>query len=183
MNRSEIKIIQIPHSKKELHSCNRNKTGYNVYISWFFHDFNIMDEEEQKHLLCINNIHQYEEYEAHEEDSIMSKPKATTIDIIRLAAQVWGAMSKSIKCAWRQRADIVNSLPILGSFTEIPMNITNHHIIHSLSLEHNRFVTFIHNILKKTSGFTTDSMKTKKIGNARIKLGYQVFRSFLLIIF
>jgi hypothetical protein len=136
-----------------------------------------MDEGEQKHLLCINNVHQYEQYKAHEEDSIMSRPKATTIDIIHLAAWVWEAMSESIKCAWRQRADIVNSLPILGSFTEIPTNITNHHIIHSSTLGHNQFVKFIHNILNKTSGFTTDSMKTKKIGNERIKLGYQVFHS------
>jgi hypothetical protein len=180
MNRTTIQIIQIPHSKKEIQSSNRNKTGYNVFLSWFFHDFNIMDEDEQKHLLCINNIHQYEEYQAHEEDSVISRPRATTIDIIRLAARVWGGMSESIKCAWRQRAEIVNSLPILGSFTEIPTNITNHHIIHSLTLEHNRFVTFIHNILKKTSGFNKDSMKTKKIGNERIKLGYQVFRSFFI---
>jgi hypothetical protein len=94
----------------------------------------------------------------------------------------WRRMGIVNQQAWKDRAAVVNRLPILGAFTSIPVEIqrnTDELVIQSLTLEYDRLVSYIHNGLKVTQPFT-ESIKEKTFGKERFELGSQLFCSFFL---
>ena len=181
-NSSRRKILGLDYSDKELYSRNRNKTGYNIYVSFYFSDFKGLDYETKKSVLCDAEIHDISEYDLHEEDSVVSVPLATTIDVMRIAARKWREMPADTKNAWKERAELVNNLPIYGAFVSIPnhvIKIQEDVIKKSLTQDFDRFTATIKNAIRKKTKIT-ESLKQKQFGKERFILGVQVFRSFLL---
>jgi hypothetical protein len=119
--RSANEILGLQHSQKELYSRNRKKSGYSVYMSWFYHDFNNMCTERKKHCMIESGIHHENWYD--DDDSIMSDPPITTAQTMRLCGMYWRRMGIVKQQAWKDRAAVVNQLPILGAFTSIPVEI------------------------------------------------------------
>ena len=80
-------VMNLHHSQKEILSRNRKKTGYNVFQSWFYHDWNTLDHEERRNVLVSANIHHEHEY--NDDDSLVSDPPIEVGDITRLCGRVW----------------------------------------------------------------------------------------------
>ena len=152
-------------------------------MSWFFIDFKELDYEQKKDRLLQARIFTSDEYDEYEDNiSIASEPDATTVDILRLAAGNWRCMSDDLKCAWRERAIIINQLPIIGAFDSIPQNIINNKdelILTSLTKEFSRFVSFMHRVLRSNPS-VPESKKHKRFGKEVVLLGSQLFRKFFL---
>jgi hypothetical protein len=90
----------------------------------------------------------HHEYLYDDNDSIMSNPPITTAQTMRLCGMYWRRMGIAKQQAWKDRAAVVNQLPILGAFTSIPVEIqrnTDQLVIQSLTLEYDRLVSYIHN--------------------------------------
>ena len=180
---SQHQILSLQQSTKEIHAKNRKKNGYNVYMSWCFIEFNELDYEQKKDRLVEARIRTSYEYEEYEENiSIASEPDATTVDILRLAARNWRYMSDDLKDAWRERATIINQLPIIGAFASIPQNIINNKdelVLISLTKEFSRFASTMHRVLK-SSPCVVEGKKYKRFGKEVVLLGSQLFRNFFL---
>ena len=59
--RSPNDILCLQHSQKELYARNRKKTGYAVYMSWFFHDFANLSIAMKKECMIEGGMHDAEE--------------------------------------------------------------------------------------------------------------------------
>ena len=178
--RSPNEILYLQHSQKELNARNRKKSGYAVYMSWFYHDFGNMSTEEKKECMIEEGLHHADDYD--DDDSIMSDPPITTSHTMRLCGIHWRRMGIIKQQAWKDRAAIVNQLPVLGAFSSLPQELetnTDQLIIKSLTLEYDRLISYLHNGLKMTQPFT-ESIKEKTFGKERFELGSQLFRSFFL---
>ena len=180
IRRSPAEVMALPHSQKELTARNRNKSGYAVYMSWFYHDFYAVSTEVRRDILSVRQIHDDRQYD--DDDSCVSDPPITSGHSMRLCGMLWREQSHDQVVAWKDRATNVNQLPILGAFTSLPETLqpnTEQMVMKSLTLEYDRLRTYIHNGLKKTQPFT-DSVKEKTFGRERFELGTQLFRSFFL---
>ena len=60
-----------------------------------------------------------------DEDSVISLPEVTTVDIIKVATIEWSKIELETKRAWRELATMINNLPILGDFKTVPGIITD----------------------------------------------------------
>ena len=110
----------------------------------------------------------------------MSDPAITTSHTMRLCGIYWARMGVRKQQAWKDRAAIVNDLPVLGAFSSLPEELqtnTNQVVIQSLTLEYDRLIGYLHNGLKMKQAFT-ESIKEKTFGKERFELGTQLFRSF-----
>eukprot|EP00957_Ditylum_brightwellii_P092561 7048700-Ditylum_brightwellii.AAC.1 len=55
-NRDALNIGSFPFSDKEKVNQGRRRTGYNVFVSWYFVDFKMPDEEEKERLLFLSGV-------------------------------------------------------------------------------------------------------------------------------
>ena len=67
-----------------------------IYCFIFFQTFQIATDKEQKSLLYDCDVHCIEMYSG-DEDSIISTPSASTVDIIKAAAKKWKNMDMNVK--------------------------------------------------------------------------------------
>jgi hypothetical protein len=147
-------------------------------MSWFYHDFGNLTSERKSEIMIEEGLHVAGDYD--DEDSIMSDPPITTSHTMRLCGIYWRRMGMVRQQAWKDRAAIINQLPVLGAFSSLPFELesnTEHLIVQSLTLEYDWLISYIHNGLKVTQPFT-ESMKEKTFGKERFELGSQLFRSF-----
>lgn len=170
-------ITSLPISNKEKFSRNRNKSGYNVYQSWFYHDWHQYSSEKKKELLCQYGIHNVNDYD--DDDSITSDPPITPIHVLRLCARYWSYQPESIKQQWNSRAIIVNTLPILGVFDSTPTAILDADIAYSMTQEYDRIRSCINQILKSKQPFDPER-KERTFGLEKVTTGgtNQVYKSF-----
>ena len=174
-------VMNLHHSQKEILSRNRKKTGYNVFQSWFYHDWNTLDHEERRNVLVSANIHHEHEY--NDDDSLVSDPPIEVGDITRLCGRVWRRSGEVLQKAWSERAATINTLPVIGAFVKVPDVIANSGmndtICEAMTLEFDRFIAFIRSMLQKNECFL-ESTKEKTFGNESFLLQSQIFRSFFL---
>ena len=176
MNMQPNTILSLLISNKERNARNRSKSGYNIYQSWFYHDWHLLSETEKIHLLLQFEIHQNFDY--NDDDSLDSNPPITSIDMTRLCAKYWGHQNELIKLAWRRRAEDVNALPVLGAFTSVQNSVFKEkEIMHSLTQDFDRILCKFQNVLK-TRQTLKDSMKEKRFGCERFTLRSKVYKSF-----
>ena len=134
----------------------------------------------KKKCMIEEGMHHADDYD--DDDSVLSDPAITTSCAMRLCGIYWSRMGLYKQQAWKDRAAIVNKLPVLGAFSSFPVELetnTEHIIIHSLTLEYDRFASYLYNGLKMTQPFT-ESVKEKTFGKERFEMGSQLFRSFFL---
>ena len=173
-------ILTLPHSSTELQSKNRNKSGYTTFVSAFITEFNELSFNEKKDQLLKNNIHSSDGYDQHERaPRIFDAPVATAMDKNRLAAKSWRQLDDDLKKGWRERAELVNKLPILGEMQALPSQVTEKEVLASINMELFKFVTLMHNSLRRGSRII-DSVKTKAFGNERVIVRSKIFRSLFL---
>ena len=179
MERSADNINRLRPTRKQIEGTKRKLNGYNVYLGRFFADFRRVNEDEKKRLLCAAGIHDMRDYVASDEDSVVTKPSANNIDIIRLAALRWRHTVDDVKEAWKLKAGEINRLPILGVFTCIPKVVTDDGIAEMLSQEHNRFIRVINNTFRSRQT-VKDSTVIKSFGNEKVLLGANVYKSIFI---
>ena len=173
-------ILTLPHSSTELQSKNRKKTGYSTFVSAFVAEFNKLSFDEKKERLLDNNIHSSDGYDRHERaPRVFDAPVATAMDKNRLAAKSWRRLDNDLKKGWRERAELVNKLPILGEIQTLPSQITEQEVLASVNMELAKFVTLMHNSVRRGSRIV-DSVKWKTFGNEKLIVRSKIFRSLFL---
>ena len=172
--------LALSHSQKELLSKNQNKTMHTVFMSQFYCNFYTVTYKEQKGMISLAGIATDSDYKIDEEDSIHSNQTVTRTKTIYLCEIMWRRQSPNQIIVWKNRADIVNQLPIVGHFhtlLETLRDNTNDHILQLLTLEYDRIVKYLQNGVKKSQAFT-ESVKEKRFRKERFALGSQIFHSF-----
>jgi hypothetical protein len=101
-------------SKKEILARNRNKTGYNVYELWFYHDWKLCNDEEQRGALIQYNVHSEEEYD--DEDFVISDPAITAVDVLFAVCKVLGRTDRTYKEDMVESCHTCKSITCFGSF-------------------------------------------------------------------
>ena len=178
---TRLQVKQLQPTQRDILSRHRHKTGYNVFQSCFYHDWNMLSAEEKKVVLISTNIHSVLGYD--DEDSVVSDPPITGGDQARLCGKCWRQASLLLKDAWNDRAAVINQLPVIGSFTEVPEVVERRGqdgICLSMTLEYDRFVRFINGALKKKNESFNESVKMKTFGKESFCLQTQIFRSMFL---
>ena len=174
-------VTNLSPTIKDDYGMKRNLTGYNVYLRYFYQNFKLLTDSEQRDLLCSLGVHSVDMYLLIDEDSIVPVPKASDVDIIKAAATKWRRSDLAVKDAWRQLALEINQLPILGAFNSIPSMITDEEIGASLSRDHhNKFISTSSKMLRTTRISMKQDTKTKNFGKESVEIGNQVFKSFFL---
>jgi hypothetical protein len=168
----------LPFSKKEILARNRTKTGYNVYQSWFYHDWKLCSDDEQRGALIQYSVHSGEEYD--DEDSVISDPAITAVDVLRLCAKYWGGLTELTRRAWQNRAILVNQLPVLGAFTAVPAIVDEKLVMLALTNEFDRISKLFKMLLKNNKTNIIEGMKVKQFGNEKVSVGTQVFKHFYI---
>ena len=173
-------IISFPHTNNEIHSHNRNKTGYHVFVSVFSLQFNCLHRNEQTTLLINKNVHSRRWYHLHESNPILhDPPPISRIDRIRLAARHWEALGGNLKQAWNDRAVIINSLPVLGVFPGRPEDCTETIIVESLNWEFKRFASAFNQAVRKGGRFEESNM-VRRFGDELVEIKDKVYKTFAL---
>ena len=181
---TRLHVMQLQPTERELLSRNRHKTGYNVFQSCFYHDWNMLSAEEKKVALIHTNIHSILGHD--DEDSVVSDPPITRGDQARLCAKCWRRAILLLKDAWNDRAPVINQLPVIGMHAEVPEVVERSGqdgTCLSMTLEHDRFVRFINGALKKKNESFNESVKMKTFGKESFYLQTQIFVQYFLIIF
>ena len=78
-------ILQLQPTMNQIEGQKRKLSGYNVFLSRFFTQFEDRDEDDKRELLCKSNTHCANDYIVCDEDSSVTKSSTDNIDIIRLA--------------------------------------------------------------------------------------------------
>jgi hypothetical protein len=175
-DRNQQDILSLSFSQKEKLSRNRKKSGFNVYQSWFYSDWQTSTLEQRQNLLFQYRIHDPSQY--NDDDSVISDPVIESTHILQACAKHWSSLTGEIKEAWKLRTLQVNSLPVLGAYTSTPSMITDTDIQKSLTIEHDRISAILRNSLKCYQTFMKS--KVRQFGRERVvstNTG-QVFRSF-----
>lgn len=165
---------------RDIYGTKRNLNGYNVFLRYYFNCFKSLTEEDRKELLCRLGIHSMEMYLLSEEDSVVSAPEVCTTDTIKAAAMAWKELSLEARNAWKVVALRINNLPIIGAFESLPSVVTDQEVKHAMSADHNKFITTIHNILRKKKISIQDSTVTKRFGKEQVVVGAQVYKLFFI---
>lgn len=171
-------ILTLPYTKIETSSRNRKKTAFNTYVSIYFLQFNELNYEERKQFLINNRIFTAENFEEHEDDPIIyDEPRSSQADRLRLASRHWSALAPDLKAAWKERADMINKLPILGVFELRPDVITDSAVLISINNELDRFMSTMNRAISRPPRFQ-ESLNRKTFGKEkRIMVRSKIFRS------
>ena len=119
-------IVSLPLSTKEVSSTSRKRTGYNVYVSWFFFDFKALQQEREKErILVLAGVWAPPVLSCmSDEDSTRTPVSYGACHIMMAAARHWHRLSESVKTAWRRRAVRLNSMPVPGRFRSFPREVS-----------------------------------------------------------
>ena len=90
-------IKNLKPTARDIYGSKRNLTGYNVYLRYFLKHFELLTDKERKVLLCDLQIHSADMYPLSDEDSVISTPWTSTIDVIKTASIKWEKMGKNGK--------------------------------------------------------------------------------------
>ena len=111
---STNQIITLPLSKKEKLDPSINCKGYHVFLSWYFSEFNVLNDNDK--LLITSPYYNSEE----------SDDESTTIHVslvMKVAASHWKHSSTEYRVAWSERANQLNTQRLPGSFRMLPSEI------------------------------------------------------------
>ena len=150
-----------------------------IYVIIFLH-FKLLTDDKQRELLCDTGIHTEETYILSDEDSVISLPEVTTVDIIKVAAIEWSKIELETKRAWRELATMINNLPILGDFKTVPGIVTEEEIKTALSKDHHKFINTMQNILRTKKISMKQCTEVKKFGKEQVEIGDKVYKYFCL---
>ena len=178
---SRHSILSLPYTNIELSSHNRKRTAYHTFLSVYCIEFNKLNYIKRKHLLTENRIFTLEQYEEHENSPILfDEPAPTPSDRARLASRHWASLTPDLRQSWKERAELVNTLPVIGTFDVIPAEVNDDVILTALNLEYNKFVGAMNRALMRPTHFL-DSITRKSFGKEkRIQVKSKIFRSLYL---
>ena len=184
MNKTERSIVLgLRFSDKEIHSRSRNKSGYNVFVPWFYSDYKQLDTSEKQDIVVEYGVCSCGYFEVDPKYAdVCSLPEVTSSQLSRLCGKYWRGLTRSVKAAWNERADLVNSLPAVGVFESVPEHLQpqlEQVVVQSLTVEFARFASVIKKAVRYKA-LVVENKNMKQFGNERFELGLQVFRSFFV---
>ena len=184
MNKKERSIVlSLRFSDKELHSRSRNKSGYNVFVPWFYSDFKQLGTSEKQGMIVEYGVCDIEYFDVDPKYAdVCSVPEISSTQISRLCGKYWRGLDYSTKDAWNERAGLVNDLPAVGAFESVPEHLQpqlEQVVVQSLTVEFARFASVIKKAVRYKA-LVVENKRVKQFANERFELGLQVFRSFFV---
>ena len=177
---SSNEIENLPLSTKEEVHQSRKRIGYHVYLSNFFKQFSLLDDEEKEDVLVNYRIWP-EPAEDESINSILTPRMAQVPDVMKAAGRNWATLTDELKNGWRSRAAELNLRPQNdGKFTTIPSSINTNlqdNILAALSTDWAMFVSVMRSCVMRNRK-NGNSQKEYTFGLERIKLNSQIYRSF-----
>ena len=128
-------VIATPYNEKELHHHSRSRIGFHVYISMYFYQFKQLDRIDKEEVLIESGI--WEDYGEDDRsiDSVLTPRAPKCSDITKAASKKWREYSDTMRQSWDLRANALNALPIPGKFYDLPDQISNQHILESMTID------------------------------------------------
>eukprot|EP00957_Ditylum_brightwellii_P088438 6736172-Ditylum_brightwellii.AAC.1 len=82
-------IVFLPFSEMETKSKSPRKSGYNVFVSWFFLDFGVLYEEEKERYLISCCVWDVPVFYMSDKDSMRTAPLFKPYHVMNAAAKQW----------------------------------------------------------------------------------------------
>ena len=183
---SSTDIQQHPITEKERNHHSRNRVGYHVYLSSFFHYFTALSYEEKRKILIEYHVWKRNDFiddSDEEEDSVFTPIHPRASDVMKVAARKWAATDETLKTAWKNRASELNKRPRNdGKFESVPNVIVDtsmyKNVMQSLTLDWRSFANSMkHSMITNVKRMVEESEKVYKFGNESVKLHSQCYRS------
>lgn len=177
-------ILTLPLTRTERNHKSRDRHGYHLFFSYFYHQFKQLQEEEKVELLRLEGIWSHAVIDADDAsfDSLLTVEVVKCQDIMKLAGMRWRALNEDRKVAWCQRATIQNNRPRTdGRIVVIPPSLTlpslMENILHSISKDWQAIVSHFRSaIMRKPKN--GNSLMSYKFGKERTILYSQLYRKF-----
>ena len=119
----------------------------------------------------------------HERPHIYDLPPIATVDISRLYANRWRNISNELREEWKQRAALINELPVIGKIESDDITVLNSNIItDSITAEAERMRAFFHSSLKSFRK-TRHNLNVKRLllfKKDKYEQGTQIFHTFYM---
>ena len=90
-------ILQLQSTKNQIEGWKRKLNEYNVFLSCWFDQFEDLDKNEKRDLVCDLNVHCASDYVTSDLDSTKTKPFTNNNAIVTLASWRWRCTSDEIK--------------------------------------------------------------------------------------
>ena len=183
-------VIALPNTQREINHTSRQRIGYHVYLSYYFHLFSILSIADQKEIMYYHNIWYHDGYATDSSNNSILTPRCPVYyEITRAAAVKWRSYSIEMKTAWTTRAASLNERPPNdGNFESIPtqlvddenpQSINGNIIIQSLSTDWVNLSRLLRNTLLPSTRITRRE-KQYRFGNEVVRLCFQKYRVFYL---
>eukprot|EP00957_Ditylum_brightwellii_P051857 3932620-Ditylum_brightwellii.AAC.1 len=111
-NRDALDIDSFSFPDEETVNKSKRRTGYNMFVLWYFVDFKMLDEEEKERLLLLSGVWAAPDLVPSDKDSTKTPPTFKAYLIIMTAARHWHSLSDKKKNVWRKQAVKLNSMPV-----------------------------------------------------------------------
>ena len=177
-------VISKEYTHKELGSKSRNRSGFHVFISCFFHDFKKLSIDEQRQQLSVlDETSSRESVDSTDTDFYKIKHP----DVMKLGCYYWrNNVPPQVKEAWTRRAEYLNSREVPGKFVTVPAEIgggglsTNDFLMEALTVEWSKLLAVL-----RSSVVTNQRRVQKRGGNSlsiicfgkeRVVVGSQTYR-------
>ena len=108
-------IIALPLSKKEKLNPSRNRKGYHVFLSWYFCEFKLLNEDDK---LQITSPYRTVE-QSDDESTILIHVSM----VMKAAASHWKQSPTEFHAAWSERTNQLNTQCLPGSFRMLPSEL------------------------------------------------------------
>lgn len=183
-NFTSHQIINLPTTNKEEEHQGRKRTGYHVYLSYYFYTYNKLSYEEKCEVMIQHNVWHGQAEDDVSIDSTLTPRLPMHYEVCKAAACNWNSMEITLKEAWKERARVLNDRPATdGRFEEVPRTLTTQipmkeHILESLSTDWLNLVRLFKQCLLGSSNKIQNSQKVYRFGNERICLRSQCYKSF-----
>eukprot|EP00957_Ditylum_brightwellii_P124390 9480686-Ditylum_brightwellii.AAC.1 len=93
-----VTIVSLPLSEKK--TISRKKSGYNVYVSWFYLHLKLLEEEEKESYLISSCVWAIPANSMSYEDSTRTPPKYRPHHVKNAAARIWRLLDGKTHAAW-----------------------------------------------------------------------------------
>eukprot|EP00957_Ditylum_brightwellii_P092319 7028747-Ditylum_brightwellii.AAC.1 len=106
-------IFSLPLSDKEKTSKSWKKSCYNAYVSWYFLDFKLLEEELKEAYLISCGVWSAPVVSISDKDSTRTPPTYRPHHVMKVDVRQWHSLSEEVKATWKKRSVKLNMLPVV----------------------------------------------------------------------
>eukprot|EP00957_Ditylum_brightwellii_P000885 70195-Ditylum_brightwellii.AAC.1 len=117
-------LLFLSLSQRKKKSTSRKKSGYNIFVSWFYLDFKLLKEGEKETYLISSGVWAVPAFIVSDEDSTRTPSTYGPHHVMKATARLWHLLDGNVHEAWKKRAIRLNMVPLPGSFWRFPKEIS-----------------------------------------------------------